>query len=96
MDTADYAPVRRMVEHAYARATGATLITGNAVRLLKDAEENYPAWLEAIAGARSSSKSAVVFMASNPYRHAPEPPSWRPEWQLVPECCATGPLPSSR
>jgi len=41
-----------MVEHAYARATGATLITGNAVRLLKDAEENYPAWLEAIANAR--------------------------------------------
>ncbi|HKG14410.1 MAG TPA: phospholipase D-like domain-containing protein [Pyrinomonadaceae bacterium] len=52
IDTAEYAPVRRMVEHAYARATGATLITGNAVRLLKDAEENYPAWLEAIANAR--------------------------------------------
>lgn len=52
MDTAEYAPVRRMVEHAYARATGAALITGNAVRLLRDAEENYPAWLEAIAGAR--------------------------------------------
>jgi cardiolipin synthase len=52
MDTAEYAPVRRLVDHAYARATGASLITGNAVRLLKDAEENYPAWLEAIANAR--------------------------------------------
>src|SRR5215212_5994887 len=52
IDTAEYPPVRRMVEHAYARATGAALITGNAVRLLKDAEENYPAWLEAIASAR--------------------------------------------
>ncbi|HEV7892917.1 MAG TPA: phospholipase D-like domain-containing protein [Pyrinomonadaceae bacterium] len=52
IDTAEYAPVRRLVDHAYARATGATLITGNAVRLLKDAEENYPAWLEAIASAR--------------------------------------------
>jgi cardiolipin synthase len=52
IDTAEYAPVRRMVEHAYARATGSALITGNAVRLLKDAEENYPAWLEAIASAR--------------------------------------------
>lgn len=52
MDTAEYSPVRRLVDHAYARATGAALITGNAVRLLKDAEENYPAWLEAIAKAR--------------------------------------------
>ena len=52
LDTAEYAPVRRMVEHAYARATGAALITGNSVRLLRDAEENYPAWLEAIANAR--------------------------------------------
>src|ERR1051325_4808069 len=52
VDTAEFAPVRRLVDHAYARATGATLITGNSVRLLRDAEENYPAWLEAIAGAR--------------------------------------------
>jgi cardiolipin synthase len=52
VDTAEFTPVRRLVNHAYARATGATLITGNAVRLLKDAEENYPAWLEAIANAR--------------------------------------------
>jgi cardiolipin synthase len=52
IDTAEYAPVRRLVDHAYSRATGSPLITGNAVRLLKDAEENYPAWLEAIAGAR--------------------------------------------
>ena len=43
---------RRLVEQAYARATGARLIRGNGVRLLKDAEENYPAWLEAIRGAR--------------------------------------------
>jgi cardiolipin synthase len=52
IDTAEYAPVRRIVEQAYARATGAALITGNAVRLLRDAEENYPAWLGAIASAR--------------------------------------------
>src|SRR5205085_2994234 len=52
LDTGEYAPVRRMVEQAYARATGSALVTGNAVRLLKDAEENYPAWLEAIASAR--------------------------------------------
>jgi cardiolipin synthase len=45
-------PARRLVEQAYARATGAPLVSGNAVRLLKDAAENYPAWLEAIRGAR--------------------------------------------
>src|SRR5690606_17361324 len=33
-------------------AAGAPLIEGNDVRLLWDATENYPAWLEAIAGAR--------------------------------------------
>jgi cardiolipin synthase A/B len=43
-----------LVEQAYARATGAPLIRGNRVRLLRDAEENYPAWLEAIASARRS------------------------------------------
>src|SRR5437764_1224709 len=43
---------RRLVEQAYTRATGARLVRGNGVRLLKDAQENYPAWLEAIRGAR--------------------------------------------
>ncbi|MCA1619717.1 MAG: phospholipase D-like domain-containing protein [Acidobacteria bacterium] len=52
VDTAELAPVRRVVEQAYARATGSPLIPGNGVRLLVDAKENYPAWLEAIAGAR--------------------------------------------
>jgi cardiolipin synthase len=52
IDTAEFSPVRRIVEQAYARATGAALVKGNAVRLLKDAAENYPAWLEAIASAR--------------------------------------------
>jgi cardiolipin synthase len=42
---------RRIVEQAYARATGAPLVRGNNVRLLIDAEENYPAWLEAIKSA---------------------------------------------
>src|SRR5689334_24055045 len=43
---------RQLVEQAYARATGAQLVGGNDVRLLKDAEENYPAWLEAIRSAK--------------------------------------------
>ena len=40
--------VGRMAERAFTRATGAELITGNAVRILRDAAEHYPAWLDAI------------------------------------------------
>lgn len=36
---------------ALSRAAGAPLIDGNAVRVLRDGAENYPAWLDAIAGA---------------------------------------------
>ena len=42
---------RLFSDQTFARAAGALLVSGNAVRLLKDARENYPAWLEAIAGA---------------------------------------------
>jgi cardiolipin synthase len=45
-------PQRELHEQAYARATGAPLVHGNRVRLLKDAAENYPAWLDAIESAR--------------------------------------------
>jgi len=41
-----------LIEPAFARVSGAPLATGNEVRLLRDARENYPAWLEAIAAAR--------------------------------------------
>lgn len=43
---------RVLADRAFSRAAGAPLIDGNRVRLLKDARENYPAWLDAIAGAR--------------------------------------------
>jgi len=36
----------------FSRAAGAPLLEGNRVRLLQDAGENYPAWLEAIRSAR--------------------------------------------
>jgi len=45
------APVRALAEQAFSRAAGAPLIPGNHIRLLKDARENYPAWLDAIARA---------------------------------------------
>jgi cardiolipin synthase A/B len=43
--------VRVLADQAFARAAGAPLVAGNEVRLLKDAQENYPAWLEAIRSA---------------------------------------------
>jgi cardiolipin synthase len=36
------------VSDAIERVTGADLVTGNRIELLRDATENYPAWLEAI------------------------------------------------
>jgi cardiolipin synthase len=45
-------PAFGLIEHAFARASGAPLVPGNDVSLLRDASQNYPAWLEAIAAAR--------------------------------------------
>jgi cardiolipin synthase len=45
-------PVRALANQAFSRAAGAPLVEGNKVRLLKDARENYPAWLEAINSAK--------------------------------------------
>jgi cardiolipin synthase len=44
--------LRELANQAFSRAAGARLVEGNRVRLLRDARENYPAWLEAIRGAR--------------------------------------------
>jgi len=44
--------LRSIADRAFSRAAGAPLIGGNCVRLLKNAEQNYPAWLDAIAGAK--------------------------------------------
>jgi cardiolipin synthase A/B len=43
---------RSLLEQALGRAAGGPLVTGNSVRLLRDAAENYPAWLDAIASAK--------------------------------------------
>lgn len=43
--------VRDLANQAFSRAAGAPLIGGNRVTLLKDARENYPAWLAAIKAA---------------------------------------------
>jgi hypothetical protein len=44
--------VRALANQAFSRAAGAPLIARNTVRLLKDAGENYPAWLDAIRAAQ--------------------------------------------
>ena len=41
-----------LAERAFARASGAPATDGNAVRLLCDARENFPAWREALANAQ--------------------------------------------
>src|SRR5687767_5576009 len=43
--------VRALADQAFSRAAGAPLVEGNSVRLLRDARENYPAWLDAIGAA---------------------------------------------
>ena len=54
---ADVVPVERrssertLLEQAFNRAAGSPLVGGNSIRLLRNASENYPAWLEAIAAA---------------------------------------------
>ena len=41
-----------LADQALSRAAGATLIPGNQVHLLKNAQENYPAWIHAIKSAK--------------------------------------------
>jgi cardiolipin synthase len=41
-------PLRLVADRAFSRAAGAPLVEGNKVHLLRDAAENYPAWLDAI------------------------------------------------
>ena len=45
---------RVLADQTFARAAGAPLVPGTTVRILKDAEENCPAWLAAIASAKST------------------------------------------
>lgn len=47
------ASLRLLAEQAFSRAAGAPLVAGNRVKLLRDAAENFPAWLDAIERART-------------------------------------------
>ena len=50
----DGSPDLKLADRAFARAAGSPPIDGNAVRLLQDGGENYPAWLAAVRGAQYS------------------------------------------
>ena len=41
-----------LLDQAFTRAAGASLVAGNSVRLLRDGAGNYPEWLRAISGAQ--------------------------------------------
>lgn len=43
-----------LAERAFTRITSADLVEGNAVRVLRNADENYPAWKDAISSATES------------------------------------------
>ena len=46
--------MRELADQAFSRAAGASLVTGNSIRVLRDARENYPTWLDWIARASRS------------------------------------------
>jgi cardiolipin synthase A/B len=60
------APLRWLADNAFSRAAGAPLVPGNRIRLLRDASENYPAWLEAIDAAERSILFEAYIFADDP------------------------------
>lgn len=56
--------VQRFADQMFSRAAGAALVGGNAVRVLRDGTENFPAWEDAIAGA-----GATVHIEMYIFRH---------------------------
>lgn len=59
-------PLRILAEQAFSRAAGAPLVPGNGARILQDAGENFPAWLEAIGSARRSIFFEHYIVADDP------------------------------
>lgn len=47
-------PLRILADQAFSRAGGAPLVPGNRLRLLKNADQNYAAWSEAIQSAKQT------------------------------------------
>src|SRR5512137_249499 len=58
-------PTRAFAEQVFSRTAGAPLVPGNRVRLLRDATENYPAWLAAIERARRTVQLETYIFADD-------------------------------
>jgi cardiolipin synthase A/B len=56
---------RRLAEQALSRMAGAPLIPGNRISILRNAKENYPAWMEAIHAARQTIHFETYFFRSD-------------------------------
>lgn len=57
--------LRELADRAFSRAAGASLIGGNQARLLMDAAENYPRWLEAIRSAKHHIHLEMFFIVED-------------------------------
>ena len=55
-----------LADRAFARTTGAPLVPGNRVRLLLDAEQNYPAWQQAITSAERTIHFEMYILHNDP------------------------------
>jgi cardiolipin synthase len=53
-------------DQAFLRAAGAPLVEGNSIRILRDASENFPAWLAAIRAAQSRIFFECYIIADDP------------------------------
>lgn len=58
--------IRGLADRVFSRTAGAPLIGGNAVRVLRDAAENYPAWEAAIRAARSTIHLEMYIIHADP------------------------------
>ena len=65
----EHSVLAEVAERAFARASDAPLVGGNAVRLLRDAGENYPAWLAAIRSATRSIMLECYIVADDEVGH---------------------------
>jgi CDP-diacylglycerol--glycerol-3-phosphate 3-phosphatidyltransferase/cardiolipin synthase len=59
--------IRQLAGQAISRSAGAPLSSGNAVELLFDSSENFPAWLSALALARDSIMIEMYLIASDAF-----------------------------
>jgi len=59
------APLRLLADQAFSRTAGAPLIPGNDIHLLKDAAENYPAWMDAIRAAGKTIDFETYFLRTD-------------------------------